>query len=206
MIHGLWGRKIGMTQVFSSENKVVPVTAIEIVNWYVTQIKTKDVDTYSAVQIGCIKKKYAEQPFSNDWLSNPKKYFSILKEVRLDKDATELSVGQKTPDLENVFEHGQKVDVVGTTKGCGFAGGMRRHGFSGGKASHGSKLGRAPGSLSFMRRQGRVIKGKKMPGHMGVDRRVMTNLEVIKISPEMVLVKGSVPGKAGTFVFVKKSR
>ena len=96
--------------------------------------------------------------------------------------------------------------IFGITKGRGFQGAVKRHGFSGGRASHGSKLGRKPGSLSYMRRQGRVVKGKKMPGHMGVERRVMKNLEVVKIEPEahVVFVKGSVPGKSGSLVFVRK--
>ncbi len=103
---------------------------------------------------------------------------------------------------------GDTVDVFGITKGAGFQGVVKRHGFAGGRASHGATFGRFPGGLSFMRSRGRVIKGKRMPGHMGVDRRVMKNLEIIKIESEahVVLVKGSVPGKSGSLVFVRKCR
>lgn len=200
---GLWGRKIGMTQVFSSENKVVPVTAIDMSNWYVTQVKTSEKDGYLAVQLGCIKGKYSESEFSLDWLKKPKKYFSAFREVRLN-NKTDVVLGE--PANLSLLAQGDNVDVFGISKGAGFQGVVKRHGFSGGPASHGPTFGRFTGSLSFMRSQGRVIKGKRMPGHMGVEKNVIKNLEVIKVEPEakVLLVKGSVPGKTGSLVFIRK--
>lgn len=205
MIRGLWGKKIGMTQVFSEEQKVVPVTVIDISQWFVTQVKTLKNDGYDALKMGRIKDKYATQEFSQDWLKEVNKYFSDIKEVRLD-EAADVQVGQLS-DVSAILAQGDNVDVFGITKGAGFQGGVKRHGFAGGRASHGSTLGRHPGSLSFMRSRGRVIKGKKMAGHMGTERRMMKNLEVVKIEPEarVILVKGSVPGKSGSLVFVRKS-
>ena len=106
-----------------------------------------------------------------------------------------------------LFQQGDKVDVSGTTKGCGFAGVVKRHRFAGHPVSHGHKMGNRPGSLSFMRRQGRIIKGKRMPGHMGDAWRMMRNLEVVRVEPEtgVMLVKGAVPGKAGSFLRVLKA-
>lgn len=207
MINGLWGRKIGMTQVFTDEHKVVPVTVIDLADWFITQVKTKEQDGYQAVQVGCVKKKYAGQNFSAEWLQEPKKYFSALKEVALADNAESVTVGQPA-DIEAILAKGDSVDVFGITVGRGFQGGVKRHGFSGGRGSHGDKLGRAPGSLSHMRSQGRVIKGKKMPGHMGTERRVIKNLEIIRIESkaQVVFVKGSVPGKSGALVFVRKRK
>lgn len=205
MVNGLWGRKVGMTQVFSDASKVVPVTLIDLADWYVTQVKTKEKDGYQAVQLGCIKSKFAGKEFLADWIKDTKKYFSALKEVRLKEEAEMPSVGQRL-DMSAVLEQGNAVDVFGVSIGRGFAGGMKRHGFSGGRASHGDKLGRGPGSMGNMRSRGRVIKGKKLPGHFGVEQHVIKNLEIIKIEPQaqIVLVKGSVPGKTGSLVFLKK--
>lgn len=205
MVNGLWGRKIGMTQVFSDKNKVVPVTAIDLSNWFVTALKNKERDGYDAVQLGQIRNRYRDQEFSADWLNNRTKYFTVFKEVRVLENNAQISIGQ-TGDAVFALNQGDSVDVFGITIGHGFQGGVKRHGFTGGPASHGGKLGRAPGSLGYMRSQGRVIKGKRMPGHMGVDRRVMKNLEVVRIETDakVVLIKGSVPGKSGSLVFVKK--
>lgn len=206
MMRGLWGKKIGMTQIFSDENKVIPVTAIDLSHWYVTQVKTKENDGYDAVKLGCVKNKYAETSFTVDWLREPRKYFSAFKEVPLEGSASDITVGQPA-DL-GVLTKGDSVDVVGTNKGAGFQGVVKRHGFAGGTASHGATFGRFTGSLSFMRSRGRVIKGKRMPGRMGNEQNVMKNLEVVKIESDakMVLIKGSVPGKSGSLVFVRKRR
>lgn len=210
MVNGLWGKKIGMTQVFSEENKVVPVTVIDTANWYVTQIKTKENDGYNAVKLGCVKNKFADHAFSQDWLREPRKYFSEFKEVPVDiREGAEAGVvvGQLA-DAASFLTAGDTVDVFGITKGAGFQGVVKRHDFAGGRASHGATFGRFTGGLSFMRSRGRVIKGKKMPGHMGTDKRCVKNLEIIKIESDarVVLVKGSVPGKSGSLVFVRKCR
>ena len=206
MINGFWGTKIGMTQVFSDDHKVVPVTVIDLARWVVTQVKTSKKDGYSAVQLGCVKKRFESNEFSSEWMEEPTKYFSVRKEVRLADDLTEdLQVGSAF-NINEFITKGDNVDVVGISIGRGFQGGVKRHGFKGGRASHGDTLGRRPGSLSFMRSQGRVMKGKRMAGHMGVDRCMIKNLEIVQIEPQarIVLVKGSVPGKSGSLVYLKK--
>jgi large subunit ribosomal protein L3 len=209
MVNGLWGKKIGMTQVFSQKQKVIPVTVIDISNWYITQVKTKENDGYDAVQVGCVKDRYVGQHFSDQWLKDPKKYFSSFKEIRAEQPehtVSEITIGQ--PIDITILSQGDNVDVFGITKGAGFQGVVKRHGFAGGRASHGATFGRFTGSLSHMRSRGRVIKGKRMPGHMGTEQRVMRNLEVIRVESDarVVLVKGSVPGKSGSLVFVRKRR
>lgn len=207
MVTGLWGKKIGMTQVFAKD-KAVPVTVIDVSDWLVTQLKTESIDGYIAVQVGKLRERFAKQPFSADWIKSPKKYFSLLREVKLKKDGEtqELVIGHPVK-FHSILSIGDKVDVVGKSKGCGFAGAVKRHGFAGGRASHGSTLGRRPGSLSFMRSQGRVIKGKRLPGHMGNATHRARHLEVVKVYNEenLVLVKGSVPGKSGSLVFIQKA-
>lgn len=206
MVTGLWGKKIGMTQLFADDGKVVPATVIDLANWVVTQIKTKDRDGYEAVQIGHVRKAYSDKTFSTDWLKKPKEYFSAMREVKLKSGAENLAVG--TPLTCDLFvATGDSVDISGITKGCGFAGVVRRHGFAGASATHGSTMGKRPGSLSFMRAKGRVIKGKRLPGHMGVVQRTAKNLRVVRIeqAENLLVVKGSVPGKAGSMVFVRKA-
>jgi len=208
MITGLWGKKIGMTQVFAGE-KAVPVTVFDVSNWVITQVKTKERDGYNAVQIGCIKDKHAHAEFAHAWLKKPNAYFRFVKEIKLpdNADTAELVVGASI-DMQTVLAAGDNVDVRGTSKGCGFAGVVRRHNFAGARASHGSTMGKRPGSLSFMRSQGRVIKGKKMPGHMGTTTHMVRNLDVVQVRPEdkLILIKGAVPGKAGSLVFIRKAK
>lgn len=203
MVTGIWGRKIGMTQLFL-EDKVVPVTAIDMSNWIVTLVRTHENDGYHAVQVGCLRDRYAGEQFSPDWLKNLKKYFRYVREVRSPNVVENITVGQPV-DFYTMLQ-GSKVDVVGVTKGRGFAGVVKRHNFTGAKASHGSKMGRRPGSSSSYRSQGRIIKGKRFPGHMGTVNRVMRQLDVVKVEPDakIILVKGSVPGHAGSLVFVRK--
>lgn len=206
MASGIWGKKIGMTQVFSNDQKVVPVTAIDVSNWCVTLVKTKERNGYDAVQLGCIKKKHSDQKFSSEWLRAPKKYFVVLREVRLD-EPQEFTVGQSI-DLATLLGQGDKVDVFGITVGKGFQGVVKRYNFAGGRASHGDTMGRTPGALEGQTSCGRVAKGKKMPGHMGARQRVMKNLEVVRVEPNanVVFVKGSIPGKSGSLVFVRKCK
>ncbi|HRN77680.1 MAG TPA: 50S ribosomal protein L3 [Candidatus Dependentiae bacterium] len=205
MVKGLWGKKIGMTQIFSND-AVIPVTAVDISNWVVTNIKTKERDGYDAIQMGHIRKRYHGQPYQESWLKSSTKYFDFVKEIRLDDALQDVTVGHPL-NFNTIIAEGDIVDVSGITKGSGFAGVVKRHGFGGGPKSHGSMFKRIPGSISFMRSQGRVIKGKRMPGHMGVQKRMMRNLSIAKIEPEaqVVLVKGSVPGKAGSLIFIRKA-
>lgn len=201
----VWGKKIGMTQLFVGD-KVVPVTAIDVSNWIVTNVKTKERDGYDAVQIGLVKKRFQAKPFAPEWLKKLSEYFTVVREVEVENPSTELVMGSPV-DLTTLMVQGNSVDVTGVTIGRGFQGTMKRHDFNGSPGSHGSTIGRRPGSLSFMRSRGRVIKGKRLPGHMGCKTRVMKNLEIVQFEQDarVVLVSGSIPGKSGSLVFIKKA-
>lgn len=205
MITGLWGKKIGMTQIFSDKG-VMPVTVIDVAHWFIIRIKTVENDGYHAVQIGRIKDKYVHEDFSGSWLKQLAQYFSFIKEVKLTEANPDLVVG-KEADFYTILGIGDKVDVSGKTKGCGFAGVVRRYNFGGPPGSHGSTMGKRPGSMGFMRSRGRVIKGKRLPGQMGNVLQMVKNLEVLKIEQDakIVVVKGAIPGKAGSLVFVRKA-
>lgn len=206
MINGFWGRKVGMTQVFTDNNKVVPVTAVDTSGWIVTQIKTVEKDGYNAIQVAYIREKLQGQAINLDWLKNKSEYFRWVREVDVESISEEIQVGQPL-DFSVIVQPKDLVHVTGTTKGCGFAGVMRRHNYTGGVGSHGSMLGRKPGSISFMRSQGKVIKGKTMAGHMGVTRKTVRNLEVVQVNPQenVVLIKGAMAGKPGSLVYVRKN-
>lgn len=207
MINGLWGKKIGMTQVFTEDQRVVPVTAIDIAHWFVTQVKTAEKDGYNALQCGLVRPRYQGLAFSTEWLTAPKKYFAFTREVSLVDEPAPFQVGQ-TLNAEQILSQGDAIDACGVTLGRGFQGVVKRHGHSGGRGSHGDKLGRGPGSLEGLRRSGRVRKGRALPGHMGAENRTIKNLEVIRVVPQenLILVKGSVPGKSNSLVFLRKSR
>lgn len=207
MVSGLWGKKIGMTQVFSKENAVVPVTVIDVAGWFVTNVRTVERDGYTAVQLGRVKKRYEGVAFSASWLKNLKKYFSVVREVRFKiEDQQSLpSIGESI-DITAVLQEGLAVDVFGTSKGCGFAGVVRRHNFAGPPKSHGSTMGNRTGSIGFNCSCGSVIKGKAMPGQMGAKNTMVKNLEVVRVDHDakVVLVKGAVPGKSGSLVFISR--
>jgi large subunit ribosomal protein L3 len=205
MTTGFWGKKIGMTQVFVND-KVVPVTVIDTASWIVIGLRTQERDGYSAVRVGRVKSRYKAEDFDAQWLKDLTRYFSLVREVRLDADAESVEIGKQLSTADSIKE-GDNVNVTGTSKGCGFAGVVRRHGFGGPPASHGSTMGNRPGSIGFITSQGKVIKGKKLPGRMGGKRTQVDNLKVVQINPEeqIVLVKGAVPGKSGSFVFVRKA-
>jgi len=206
MIAGIWGKKIGMTQVFDGD-AVVPVTAINIDSWVVTGSKTHERDGYEAIQVGCVRDRYLDQSFSKDWIKQSKKYFSFVREIKLKEPMPHVVVGNKVSSFAALLI-GDKVDAFGLTKGCGFAGAVKRHGFRGAPASHGATMGKAPGSMGGARTTGKVMKGKKLPGHMGVQQRAARCLKVIRLIDEpsaTVLIKGSVPGKGGTLIFLRKA-
>ena len=200
----LLGKKIGMTQVFDDSNRLIPVTVIEAGPCPVTQVKSLDLDGYDAVQIGYRPQK--EHRLSKAAIGHFKKAGlepqSELQEFRTNGDG-ELNVG----DVLTVekFEAGQKIDVVGTSKGRGFQGVVKRYGFAGGPASHGSMFHRRGGSYGMCQWPGHVIKGKKMPGHMGDKKRTVQNLTIVKIVPEknLILIRGSVPGSRGSMLTVR---
>ncbi len=205
MMTGFWGKKIGMTQLFV-DGLMVPVTAIDATNWFVVGIRTLARDGHDAIQIGRLRARHCGKPFLHDWLKHVKRHFELVREVNVEGDVAGFSLEQAV-NVFGFFEPGHTVNVSGTTKGCGFAGVVRRHRFNGPPGSHGSNMGKRPGAMSFMRRQGRIIKGKRLPGHMGDKWRMARNLEIMHVEPEagLLLVKGCVPGKSGSFVRVLKA-
>lgn len=205
MTTGIWGRKIGMTQVFTHD-KVVPVTAIDVAGWYITNIKTVEKDGYNALQVGKVRDRYKTEKYSKEWIKKPHRYYSFIREIPL-KDVTDLFIVGKFIDFSQLVKLGEKVDVRSKTIGKSFAGVVKRHKFRGPPGSHGSTMGNRPGSIGSLVKSGHVIKGKRLPGHMGCDNQMMRNLEIVMVEEETktLLVKGSVPGKAGSLVFVRKA-
>ena len=206
MKKALIGRKVGMTQIFDEEGKVIPVTAIEVGPCTVTQIKTVEQDGYTAVQLGFgeVKERKLNKPELGHLSKNklaPKKY---LREFILDS-VEGMKVGDELK--ADVFAVGDKVDVQGTSKGKGFQGVIKRHGQSRGPMGHGSMYHRRPGSMGPTSTPGRVFPGKNLPGHMGVETVTIQNLEVVKVDLDknVILVKGSVPGTKGAILKVKSS-
>ena len=203
----LIGKKLGMTQVFDADNALVAVTVVEAGPCPVTQVKTAQSDGYEAVQIGFGAQK--ESRMTKAELGHLKKAgvgaLTELVEIRSDKPA-ELKVG----DVLKVtnFTEGQKVDIIGTTKGKGFQGVMRRYNFAGQPATHGHMMHRRPGSVGCRQTPGHVYKGRKMPGHMGQVRRTTQNHPIVKILEDknILLIKGSIPGAKGDIVIVRPAK
>lgn len=208
-VRGLLGVKLGMTQVWNEEGHVVPVTVIEIAPNVVTQVRTQEADGYSAVQIaaGSIDPRKVSKPLTGHFAKagvTPRRH---LTEVRT-ADAAEYELGQELT-LEETFQAGQTIDVVATSKGKGFAGTMKRHNFKGVGASHGAHRNhRKPGSVGGAATPGRVFKGQRMAGRMGVDRVTVQNLKVQAVDAEkgLLLVRGAVPGARGRTVFVRNAQ
>jgi large subunit ribosomal protein L3 len=208
MIKGLIGKKIGMTQIFDENGLAVPITLIEAGPCYVTQIRNPEKDGYNAVQLGFeeIKPKRLTGGQLGHLKNNELPPLRILREFRV-KDP-QVSEGDKL-EIGDVFEVGEQVDVVGTSKGKGFQGAVKRHGFRGGPKTHGqSDRQRATGSIGATTTPGRVFKGKKMPGHMGFERVTTHNLRVEYVDGErnLIGVRGSIPGPKGGIVMIKGAR
>ena len=206
MNKGLIGRKVGMTQIFDETGKVIPVTVIEAGPCVIAQVKTEETDGYTAIQLGFgdVKEKKLNKPTKGHFTKvnvTPKKH---LREFRVDS-IEGLTVGQELK--ADVFEVGDKLDIQGTSKGKGFQGVIKRHGQSRGPMGHGSMYHRRPGSMGPTSTPGRVFKGKKLPGHMGVETVTIQNLEVVKVDLDknVILVKGSVPGVKGAILKLKSS-
>lgn len=195
-----------MTQVFSEEGAAVPVTVIEAGPCVVVQKKTREADGYEALQLGFGRKKQKRvtKPLQGHFRKADKGFFRVLREFILD-DCTEYDVGAELN--VGMFDAGEYVDIIGTSKGRGFAGGVKRHGFKGGRASHGSMFHRAPGSIGASAYPSRVLKGKKLPGHMGDRRVTVQNLVVFGVRPDrnLLLVRGSVPGSTNGIVIVRNA-
>ena len=205
---GLIGRKVGMTQIFADDGNHVPVTVIEAGPCTVVGIRTQESHGYDALQLGFgAKTKNVSKPAAGHFKKANVTPMRVMREIRLEK--TEklqgYSVGQAlTVDL---FTPGELVDVVGTTKGRGFQGGVKRHGWLGGEATHGSMFHRAPGSIGASSDPSRVWPGHRLPGRMGGVRRTVLNVSVVRVMPEqnLLLVRGAVPGANGSLVLVRKS-
>ena len=206
MKKALIGKKLGMTQIFDEKGRVVPVTVIEAGPCVIAQIKTVETDGYNAVQLGFgeIKERKVIKPIKWHFAKaniTPKKY---LKEFRLDS-LEGLKVGDELK--ADTFVAGDKIDVQGTSKGKGFQGVIKRHGQHRGPMGHGSMYHRRPGSMGSTSTPGRVFKGKKLPGHMGVNTVTIQNLDVVAVDMDknVILVKGSVPGLKGAILKLKSS-
>ncbi|MGD9495925.1 MAG: 50S ribosomal protein L3 [Armatimonadota bacterium] len=203
---GLLGRKIGMTRIYDESGKAVPVTVVQAGPCVVVQRKTTQRDGYEAVQLGF-------EPVSPGRLNQPQLGHFLTRNVEPHRHVREFRV-RADEQLEpgsavtvEIFAEGQLVDVTGTSKGRGFAGGVRRHGFRGGPASHGSKVHRAPQSAGATDAQ-RVFPGKRSPGHMGAERCTTKGLRVVKVDPErnVLLIRGSVPGPRGGLLEIRAQR
>ncbi len=207
MAFGVLGRKVGMTQVFDETGRMFPVTVVSVPPCTVVQVKTAERDGYQAVQIGSEKVKASKlnRPERGHFERAGVEPHRILREFRVD-DSASYEVGQSLG--VDSFAEGQRVDVIGISKGKGFAGAIKRHGFHRGPMSHGSDYHRGPGSLGASASPSRVFKGKKLPGRMGSDRVTVRGLEVVRVDAErnLLLLKGAVPGARGGLVAVRKGK
>lgn len=205
-MNGILGKKIGMTQIFTEEGVMVPVTVVEAGPMVVTQLKTAENDGYQAVQVGFgeAKEKSLNKPQKGHFAKAGVGLKKFVREFRTE-DVANYSLAQEIN--VTMFEAGQKVDVTGTSKGKGFQGPIKRHNQSRGPMSHGSRYHRGPGSMGAASDPSRVYKGKKLAGHMGAVTRTIQNLEVVRVDAEknLILIKGSIPGPKKGLVVVKKA-
>lgn len=208
MVTGIIGKKIGMTQLFSDDGVVQPATVIKAGPCVVVQAKTTARDGYEAVQLGLVEDR---QPRVTKAVAGTYKKAKvsptrIRREVAIDSSDESPKPGDQV--LVSIFESGERVDVIGTSRGKGFQGVMKRHGFSGGRATHGSMFHRAPGSIGASSYPSRVIKGMKGPGRMGGDRVTVRSLQVLQVDTEnnLLIVNGAIPGAPGTYIIVRKAR
>jgi large subunit ribosomal protein L3 len=209
MSPGILGKKIGMTQVFRPDGQVVPVTLLKAGPCMVVQRKTPTTDGYDAVQLGLVefvKPQRINKPATGHIKKAGVEGTKFLKEVRLRPGDDDLKAGDKV--LVDQFKPKDKVDVIGVSKGRGFAGLVKRHHFGGGAATHGSMFHRAPGSIGASSFPSRVVPGMRMAGHMGNARVTVRNLEVIEVVAEdnVLVVKGAVPGPNGSYVLVRRAK
>ncbi len=208
MAKGILGKKLGMTQIFTEEGKVVPVTVVESGKNVVILNRTVEKDGYHAVQLGfgTIKAKRVTKPMAGQFKKAGVEAVKFIRELRL-AAPSEYNAGDVIG--VDIFKTGDLVDVTGTSKGKGFAGGIKRHNFKRGPMGHGSKSHREPGSIGAMisGHGGRVFKGKKLPGRMGGDKVTVQRLSVVRVDADrnLLLIKGAIPGRKGSFVIVKET-
>ena len=207
MVTGILGKKIGMTQLFSADGVVTPATVIKAGPCVVVQRKTVERDGYDAVQLGLVEDSPAKvnKPTAGHYKKANVPPTRIRREVGIAADSDGPAEGEQV--VASVFTDGDRVDVIGLSRGKGFQGVMKRHGFSGGGATHGSMFHRAPGSIGASSYPSRVIKGMRGPGRMGGDRVTVRNLRVLQVDAEqhLLIVNGAVPGAPGGLLMVRKA-
>lgn len=206
MQKAILAKKLGMTQIFDETGRVIPVTVVEAGPNAVVQKKTVENDGYDAVQVGFVdlKENKATKPVKGHFAKAGVKPKKFIRELRLD-DVSGLNVGDEIK--ADIFEVGDKVDVAGISKGKGYAGTIKRWGQHRGPMTHGSGYHRGPGSMGMCSDPGRVFKGKRLPGHMGVERVTIQNLAVVRVDAEknIVLIKGGLPGPKGGLLIIKNT-
>lgn len=206
MKKGMMGKKIGMTQLFARDGKLVPVTVIQATTCHVVQKKTSEKDGYNSVQMSfeAVDEKKLNKPMSGHFKKGGVAAARYLREFRFDETGS-YELGQAIN--VDIFKQGDKIDVIGVSKGKGFQGGVKRHHFKGGGASHGSMHHRAPGSIGASSFPSRVFKGQRLPGHMGQERITAMGLEVVEVKREqnLIIVKGAVPGAKNGLVMLRDS-
>lgn len=207
MVTGLIGKKVGMTQLFAADGTVSPATVLKAGPCVIAQVKTVARDGYAAVQLGFVDAKSSREnkPTAGHFQKAGVPPTRIRRELAVVEGAEAPKAGDQVS--VSMFADGERVDVIGTSKGKGFQGVVRRHHFAGGKASHGSMHHRAPGSIGASSYPSRVVKGMRMAGHMGSDRVTVRNLKVIRVDPEnnLLLVEGAVPGGPNSVVVIRKA-
>lgn len=205
MAKGIIGKKIGMTQVFSENGAVIPVTVVQAGPCVIVQKKTVESDGYNAIQIGfeeILHENKVNKPMAGHFKKADVKPMKYLREIRVD-NIDDYTVGQEINTT--IFEENELVDIQGVSIGKGFAGVMKRWNFAGGPAGHGSGFHRRPGSIGMKEWPAEVDKGKKMPGHLGVEKITTQRLKVVKVMPEknVLLIRGSVPGHKNGIIYIK---
>jgi large subunit ribosomal protein L3 len=206
MVEGLIGKKIGMSQRFDDDGNVVPVTLIQAGPCTVIQMKTREKDGYAAVQLGFVEDKGAKRPGKAQVGHFKKSGVPVVRKLQEVGCTEPAEVKEGDQVLVDIFEVGEMIHVVGTSKGKGFAGVVKRHHFAGGGAAHGSMFHRAPGSIGASSYPSRVVKGMRMGGHMGDERVTVRNLKVVETDKDnnLLVVKGAVPGARGGYLLIRK--
>jgi large subunit ribosomal protein L3 len=207
MVTGIIGRKVGMTQLFAPDGTVSPATVIKAGPCVVVQAKTAKIDGYEAVQLGLVEERPARvnKPTAGHYAKVKVPPTRVRREVKVAPGGEPLKAGD--PVLASVFAGGDRVDVIGISRGKGFQGVVKRHNFRGGAATHGSMFHRAPGSIGASSYPSRVVKGMRAAGRMGADRVTVRNLKILQVDPEnhLVMVHGAIPGAPGTYVVIRKA-
>jgi large subunit ribosomal protein L3 len=208
MLTGILGKKVGMTQVFGADGVVTPATVIKAGPCVIVQAKTAQTDGYESVQVGLVEEKpvRANKPQTGHFKKAAVPPTRIRRELTVAKGAETPKAGDQVL-VNNVFTNGDRVDVIGVSRGKGFQGVMKRHNFRGGAATHGSMFHRAPGSIGASSFPSRVIKGMRAPGRMGGDRVTVRNLKIVSVDAEnnLLVIRGAIPGAPGGYVVVRKA-